>query len=153
MADLQIKGADKLDQVAKALKQAGDKELKKELYAGLNRATKPLRAAAKKSAEANLPRKGGLNRRVARARMSTRRRGGRDPGIKIVAKGLDQLGRIDARGEVKHPVYGHRDRWVTQDIPEAQGWFTDPMQAGAEDVRKELVKTLDGIAKKIARAK
>jgi hypothetical protein len=151
MADLEIRGADKLGKLAKALKQAGDKDLQKELYAGLNRATKPLRSDAKRSADENLPRRGGLNKRVARARMSTRRRGGKNPGIKIVAKGMPQLGRIDRLGKVKHPVHGHRDRWVDQKIPEAQGWFTDPMQAGAPPVRKELVRTLDAIARKLAR--
>lgn len=148
--DLQVKGADKLDKVARALREAGDKELQKELYAGLNRATKPLRGAAKESALENLPHRGGLNRRVARARMSVRRRGGKSPSIKIVAKGM-QLGRIDARGQVKHPVYGHRDRWVIQNISKAEGWFTEPMQKGAPEVRKELIRTLDQIARKIAR--
>jgi hypothetical protein len=151
MVDLQIKGADQLGALAKALRQAGDKELQKELYAGLNRATKPLRQAAKESAERNLPQRGGLNKRVAKARMSTRRSAGRNPGVRIVAKGLDQLSRMDAKGEVKHPTYGRRDRWVTQEIREAQGWFSDPMKAGAPAVRRELIKTLDKVARKVAR--
>ena len=150
MADLRVEGADKFDVLAKALKRIGDKGLSKELYAGLNRATKPLKEAAKESAGENLPRRGGLNKRVAKARLSTRRRGGRNPGVRIVAKGMAQLERIDKLGRVRHPVGGHRDRWVDQEIPEAKGWFTEPMQAGAPEVRKELVKTLDDVARKAA---
>ena len=150
MADLEIRGADTFARVSKALKRAGDKELRKELYAGINRATKPMRAEAKKSAERNLPRTGGLNKRVARARLTTRRRTGKNPGISIVAKGMDQLALMD-RGYVRHPVFGNRKRWSTQPIPDAEGWFTTPMEDGAPQARKEIVKSLDGIAKKLAR--
>ena len=150
MADLQITGADKFAKVAKALKQAGDKELQKELYSALNRATKPMRAEAKKSAAQKLPRAGGLNSRVARARMSTRRRAGKNPGVKIVATGMSQLAMMD-QGRVRHPVWGNRGRWVNQPIPEAAGWFTEPMQDGAKDARREIIKALDSVAKKLAR--
>ncbi len=150
MADISVTGAEKFASVAKALRQAGDKELQKELYSALNRATKPMRAEAKKSAEQNLPRTGGLNKRVARARMSTRRRAGKNPGVKIVATGMSQLGLMD-KGRVRHPVWGNRSRWVNQPIPQARDWFTRPMEGGAKDVRREIVKTLDTIAKKLAR--
>lgn len=150
MADLEVKGAEKFAQVAKALKKTADKELQKELYSALNRATKPMRTEAKKSAEQRLPKTGGLNKRVARARMSTRRRAGRDPGVRIVATGMDQLALMD-QGRVRHPVYGNRKRWVNQPIPDAKGWFTDPMEEGKPTAQREIVKTLDQIARKLAR--
>jgi hypothetical protein len=148
--DIRVQGADKFGKLAKALKQAGDKELQKELYSAINRATKPMRAEAKKSAEQNLPKTGGLNSRVARTRMSTRRRAGRDPGVRIVAKGMDQLELMD-QGRVRHPVYGNRARWVNQPIPDAKGWFTKPMEEGAEEVRRELLTAIDEVAKKLER--
>lgn len=150
MADLEIRGADKFAKVAQELKKVGAKDLQKELYSALNRATKSMRAEAKKSAAQNLPKAGGLNKRVARARLSTRRRmRGRDPGVKIVATGMDQLALMD-RGQVRHPVYGNRKRWVNQPIPDAEGWFTKPMEDGAQDARDEILKALDGVAKKLA---
>jgi hypothetical protein len=149
-SDITITGADKFAKVAKALKQAGDKELRKELYSGINRATKPMRAEAKKSAERKLPHAGGLNKRVARARLSTRRRAGRNPGVKIVATGMSQLALMD-KGRLRHPVWGNRGRWVNQPIPEAEGWFTEPMQDGAPVARREIVRSLDQVAKKLAR--
>jgi hypothetical protein len=149
MGDIEIQGAEKLSAVARELKRVGAKDLSKELYSALNRATKTMRAEAKKSADENLPKTGGLNKRVAKARLSTRRRAGRNPGVRIVAKGLDQLDLID-KGKVRHPVYGHRDRWVMQPIPEAEGWFTKPMEDGADDARKEILEALDSVAKKLA---
>lgn len=150
MADLEIRGAEKFDRVARELKRVGDKELRKELYKALNRATKPMRAEAKKSGQQNLPRAGGLNKKVGRARLSTKRSAGKNPGVKIVAKGMDQLGLMD-RGFVRHPVYGNRRRWVTQPIPDAEGWFTTPMEEGKPAAQREIVESLDDIAKKLAR--
>jgi hypothetical protein len=149
MADLQIRGAEKFGEVAKALKQAGDKELRKELYSSLNRAAKPMVADAKKSAAAKLPKSGGLNKRVAKARMSIRRRAGSRPSVKIVASGMSQLGLIN-RGRVRHLVYG-RAPMVDQAIPEAKDWFTEPMQARAGEVRREIVKAIDTVARKLSR--
>src|SRR4051812_10286733 len=111
MANLEITGADKFARVARELKKVGDKELAKELYKALNSATKPMRANAKKSAAANLPKAGGLNKRVSRSRLSTRRKTGKNPGVKIVATGMSQLSMMD-QGRVRHPVYGNRGRWV-----------------------------------------
>ena len=150
MGDIRIEGADKVAALAKALKQVGDKELSRELYKALNRSTKPLKEAAKESADARLPRGGGLNRRVAKARMSTRRRGGRNPGVRIVAKG--RAAALLDTGRVNHPVFGDRGAWVNgQRVPEARDWFTQPMEEGAPEVRKELVRALDEIARKLAR--
>lgn len=150
MADFEVRGAEKFEKVAKALKTAGDKELRKELYSAINRATKPLRANAKKSAERNLPKAGGLNKRVARARMSARRSTGRNPGVKIVAKGMEQLALMD-QGMVRHPVYGNRKRWVNQPIPDAEGWFSKPMEDGKPEAQREIVHALDDVAKKLAK--
>lgn len=150
MVNLRVEGADKLSKLAKDLKRVGDKELSKELYSALNRATKPIRAEAKKSGEAKLPKTGGLNKRVAKARLSTRRRAGKNPGVRIVAKGMDQLDLMD-KGQVRHPVYGNRARWTLQPIPDAKGWFTEPMEDGAETVREEILAAIDEVAKKLER--
>lgn len=150
MADLAIVGADKFQKVARELKKAGDKGLSKELYSAINRATKPLRAEAKKSAAQKLPKAGGLNKRVSRTRMSTRRRGGKNPGVRIVATGMEQLAMMD-KGHVRHPVWGNRGRWVNQPIPDAEGWFTQPMEEGAPIVRREIVDAIDKVAKQLAK--
>ena len=149
--DIKVEGADKLGRLAKDLRRLGDKDLQKELYAGLNRATKTLRADGVQAERDRLPKEGGLAKKALRGRMSTRRRGGRWPGVRIVARGIKQLDRIDRLGKVRHPVYGHRGRWVDQSIPGAKGWFTDTMEAGAPTVREELVKVIDDVARKVTR--
>lgn len=60
---IQVVGADSLRVLARDLKKAGDKDLRKELYSGLNRATKPLEEAARRSAAGNLPSSGGRVRK------------------------------------------------------------------------------------------
>jgi len=139
--DIVITGAEEFGVLARHLKQAGSGGLRKELLAALNQSTKPLKQAAKASAASRLPHRGGLAARVARSRLSTRTRG---LGIRIEAKGMDQLALID-RGIVRHPVYG-RPPFVAQSITSL--WFTAPMQAGAPLVREELVQAIRRVAAK-----
>lgn len=143
--DLTIKGADDLGDLARRLRAAGEsgKGLKRELYRGMNRATKPLRADAQKSAATRLPQSGGLAARVARERFSTRIRTGRDPGVSIVGK--TSAAATTDRGFVVHPVFG-RGR-VRQAVE--PGWFTDTLSAGAPLVRKELIDAMENVADQI----
>jgi hypothetical protein len=151
MGNFEVRGMEKFEKVAKALKQAGDKELRKELYSALNRATKPMRANAKKAARRQLPQAGGLNKRVAAARLSTKGRIVKgDPRVEVVAKGLEQLAMTD-QGMVRHPAFGDRGRWVNQPIPEAEGWFTNAMLDGKQDAQREIIHALDDVAKKLAK--
>lgn len=151
MIELRVEGADKLARVSKALKQAGDKELAKELRAGITRAVKPLKQAAKASASSTLPSRGGLGKRVSRTSLPHAKRGGaKNPGIRITAKPnavKDPL-RLD-RGRARHPVYG-RAPWVLQNV--TPGWFSKPMGDGSPAVQSEIVTALDTVAVKIARA-
>lgn len=145
---LVIEPPDKLDLVASVLRALGDKDLSRELYRGLNRASTDLKRDAKDEAGRRLPRRGGLAARVANSRLSTGRRGGSNPGVVIRARGMDQLGLMD-RGAVRHPVYGNREAWVTQDI--TGGWFSDPMEAGRPKVVGAIEDVLDDLAVKVAR--
>lgn len=146
MADeFTVRGLERFGKLSRDLRAAGDKDLRRELYRGLQRATKPLKEAAKENARSTLPRKGGLADRVSRARFNTKSRAGRNPSVRIEAK--DAKGRsvdLEAldRGSVRHPTFGHRP-WVKQDV--RPGWFTQPMEAGVEDVRREVVAAIDEV--------
>jgi hypothetical protein len=145
---VRVSGAQDLRALSRDLKEAGRKDLRKELFAGLNRATKPLRAEAKANALATLPSSGGLAARVAAANMTVRGGGAR---VTIVARPSKRGGsfhpiEIDG-GVVRHPVYGHGPT-VNQHVK--PGWFTRPMQAGADEVRHELVAAIDVVARKLA---
>lgn len=148
MIGIEVAAPDKLDLVARVLRDLGDKDLRRELYAGLNRATKEVRAEAKAEAGRRLPQRGGLARTVSGARLSTRRVGGRNPGVRVVAKGLNQLSLLD-KGAVIHPVFGNRDVWVTQKI--TGGWFSDPMEGSRDEIAREIDGMLDDVAAKAVR--
>lgn len=145
MATLKIAGGDQFKEAAARVARARG-ELKPELYDALERAAPPLERAATRSAEANLPHRGGLNLVVASAGMSHQRRAG---GIRIIARGITQLA-LTNKGMVRHQVFGNAGTWVTQTIPKARDWFTKPIHDGAPKVRAELKKALDKIAREIA---
>lgn len=149
-SSLRIEGAEQLERVARELKDLGDKDLRKELFRGFNRATKPLKAAVRASAEVRLPKRGGLNRFVASSRLSTRTRAtGKNVGVRIVAaKGDSDVEAID-RGRLRHPVFGNRKVWVTQQV--TPGWFTAPLVAGERIVQYELLKVLDDVERGLSR--
>lgn len=147
MLDASATPPEKLDLVARTLRGLGDKDLSRELFRGLNRATTKLKADARAEAGERLPRRGGLAARVAKAKLSTRRKGGRNPGVTIQAKGMAQLAGMDA-GAVKHPVYGNRDVWVTQQI--TPGWFSEPMEAGRDEAFDAIEEVLDDLAAQLA---
>ena len=140
---IEVRGAEQLKVLAKRLKDAGDKELKKELSQGIRQAMEPVKSAVRQSALDTLPQRGGLARRVAKTQLRTARSA---RGIRLVGKSSDSIRRMNA-GTVRHPVFGNRDVWVDQKIP--SGWWDRPTQASAARVRLELLKTMDRIAKKI----
>ena len=64
----QVKGAEKFLRLSKSLKIAGDLEMRRELNRALREVTKPLIAETRAAAEERLPKRGGLNRSVAKAK-------------------------------------------------------------------------------------
>jgi len=147
--EVTVRGANQLADLAKRLRAEGDagKGLKRELVKGITRATKPMRAEAKREAKTRLPKSGGLAAIVGRSSITTKTRTGRDPGVTILAKGV--AARSTDRGFVKHPVFGNREAWVTQAV--APGWFTDTMQNASPAVRREILEAMNTVARQIAR--
>jgi hypothetical protein len=145
MGDIEIRGGGEAKRIAAKFEKEAVKGLRREIRQGLNRATKPMIKAAREAALESLPKGGGLNRIVAKSRMATRTRAN---GIRIVATGIDQLELIDEKGIVAHPTYGHRPR-VVQSVTAATGWFTDTMEDQAEEPRKELVRVVLALARRL----
>lgn len=154
MGDFEVRGAEKFEKVAKALKQAGDKELRKELYAGINRAAKPMTKNVKDSTPKYLPRRYALELSKT-VKISVRRRGaGRNPAVYLVAKAKTSTGKDRDlaslnRGRLRHPLFGNRKHWYDQRV--RPDWWTDPLLESAPQARKEIVKAIDGVARKLAR--
>jgi hypothetical protein len=148
MLSVEVRGTDKLTKIAAALRATPNKELRKELGTGLRRAARPMRAAFKHGALGILPYRGGLAEQVASdVRYTTKVNLGTTPSLRIVASlpGHD-LAAME-KGRLRHPVYGHRRVWVTQNI--RPGWFSDSGALAVTDVRRELLKAIDDVAKKL----
>lgn len=140
--EIEIQGAEQLVALAKRLRDA-PKELRSELYRGINRAAKPLKNEVKKSARERLPRKGGLNKKIAGTKIATKRRvTGSSAGVRLVGTSGYDIGSIN-RGRVRHLTFGHKP-WVNQTV--RKGFWTDPLVAGAPQVQGEIQEVMDVIA-------
>lgn len=142
--ELRITGADDFARLSRRLREAGDKGLRKELLKGLQTAAKPAKDDVKRSFATRLPRRGGLAGVMARSRVSLRTRTGANPSIRIVATSPHNVRAMEA-GTIRHPVYGNRGKWASQSIQ--PGVFTDPIEARAPEVRREMVKVMKTVAK------
>lgn len=151
VAELRIEGADKFGKLAKQLRVLGDKELKRELYRGINRAVKPLTEDVKKETPQFLPRRYAFE--LAKSlRVRARRRAGNNPAVYLVGKAKTPKGKDRDlaslnRGRLRHPLFGNRGFWYDQKV--SPNWWDDPLFRGADQVREEIVNTLDELARKI----
>lgn len=150
MTDFEIRGADDFLRLSKALKHAGQKELRKQLTAGIKKAAKPLIADSRSEAKVRLPSSGGLAARVARAPQRVQvRTGAKTAGVRIVVSEPGGAARGANAGAIRHPVFGNRDVWVSQKV--RPGWFDDPMNAGAPVVRGHIEDVMENVAEQIVR--
>lgn len=158
MADAEVRGLDDLVHVAKALKDAGEagKGLRKELYAGLSRAAKPMRADLNESVPASFPSGGGLAARMAKsAKFSVRTRTSqRSAGVALIARGKGRRTLKDAsqRGTVSHPVFGNRKVWVTQSAGVTPGQPPEAFERDKPVVKREVLRAIADVKNKINRS-
>lgn len=146
-----LDGADDLLRVSKALKAAGQVELRKQLNKGLRDAAKPMRQVAKDAALRDLPQRGGLNRFVAGKRTRIAVKTGREPGVSVVVAKQDP--RLE-EGRLVHPVFNRRRAdgkrvVVVQRI--RPRIFSQALGLAAPQVRDELVAVINDMAQRIAR--
>lgn len=148
-----ITGPEQLVAVAKALREA-PKDVRRESYAAMARAVRPLSQAVKAAAPRYMPARYGV--RLAKSlRVRTQRRTGRNAGVTLIgsAKGRGTKGRdVGAlnKGMLRKPLFGNRGHWYPQNV--RPGFWDEPLEQNADVVRKELMRVLDGIAKRIASA-
>lgn len=140
---VEIKGAEQLAALAKQLKDAGEKDLQRELNKAINKAVVPMRDAIKASARSTLPRQGGLNQKVARSKFRTVKRSG---GVRLQATNSYGLAQLN-KGTVRHPVFGNREVWVTQKV--TPGFWDDPTEKAAPQVRRDIEAAVADVAKRI----
>lgn len=139
---------DNLDRAIRA--HADSKALRKELYSGLNRATKPVRAQMKANINAaTTPTSGGLTRVMASStRLTAYAKPGAWAAVGIKARGRGSLAAMNARGTFRHPVHGGGP-WVTQSAGVKKGLLDEPFQDSKPDVQKAIVAVLEDVARKV----
>lgn len=156
MADLslRVEGADAFFALAQRLKEAGDKDLQRELYRGLDRAVKPATEAIRASAISTLPSRGGYNVTIAadlRIRVQ-RRTGARSVGIKLIGTGRTNSGKARElvkldKGSLRKPLFGMRRHWYPQKV--TPGFWTGPARGTEPQVRTRLLIAMKNVADKI----
>ena len=138
-------GSAQLAGLAARLKATGDKGLRVELLRGLKEGAKPLVEKVAEAARAQLPKKGGLNEQVAGQKVKVQvRTGARTAGVRLTTSAPD-TSQTD-KGFVRHPVFGSRKKWVTQQIPAAKGWWSQTLADGGSDVQPELMAAMERVA-------
>lgn len=150
MIDVKVRGAEQLEQVGRVLRH-GSKDLRRDLYRGINAATKPIRTRMLAGLPAYLPSSGGLAAAVRTdTKITTKRRAsGRSAGVRIQARSNRDIRALN-RGRLRHPLFGNRRFWYTQRV--RPGWFDGPAEAGAPVARVHLVALMNDIVQRIARA-
>ncbi len=147
---------DGLKALQRKIKQMpNSRTLTRELNKGLREGAKHLPAAAQQAARESLPRRGGLNERVAghpvKLVVSSSQS---SAGIKVRFKGVSS--RKEQAGLLRHPVFADASRpkseWVWKPQQVKPEWFTAAMRAKAPDVRPALLKAMERVARKIADA-
>lgn len=141
-------GAEKLGRLGRAIKDAGDKDMRRELLRAAQRCGKPMKTAAREGALKRLPKRGGLAERVATSKFGVRTRTvGKGAGVRIVGQSGYDLQGID-EGEIRHPVYGTWRKGV-KGQPVKPGWFSDAEEAAAPKFRDEFERAMDAVAAKL----
>lgn len=154
MADFEVRGADDIDRLVKAIRQHADrKALQKELYSGLARTAKKVKGPMIEAIPATLPERGGLAaiiQQATRVRISART--GRYAGARMVfrAKGHDVRTLVGKR--LSHPVWGNHDKWVVQTAGVVPAVFLHSFSSQKPEVRKAVLEVMNEVARKVANA-
>lgn len=146
--------SDRLHEIATRLRAEGERGLTRRMYKNLRGAAGPMVEAVRASATEKLPKSGGLNLEQAdqdiRIQVVNNSRTA-DVRLRTKTRGSMQTD----KGYVRHPtptLMGyHRSYWdwVEQEIPQAEGWWTDTLKKGAPLVQAALLAEMNKIVREI----
>lgn len=143
-----IVGTDRLAAIGRSLIEAGEVKVKRDMLAAIREEGKSALSDVPDSARSTLPRSGGLAEEVAHQTYTVRTSlAGPIGSVKLVGKGMKELRDIN-QGRLRHPVFNNRERWVGQTVP--TGFFSDPIEAKAPEVREAILLAIERVAHEIA---
>lgn len=151
MPQVELQGAEQVDALVRRIRVHADaKAIRKELYQGLNRVTKGVRADMRASIGPSLPSRGGLAAlAMAKASLNASATTGKNAGVRIRARHKSyDLKRLNA-GRLRHPVFGNRRVWVEQTAGINPGFLDDSFEKQKPEIAREVQRVLDDIARKI----
>jgi hypothetical protein len=139
-----------LAELARGLRQAGDKDLGQELTDAIHQAADPIPGEIRAGLKPKLPdRYAEVLDSVLATRVSILSRAS-NPGVSIRATTRGPMRRRIRRldqGILEHPLFGNRRHWYPQ--PVAAGWFTQPNEDAAPRARRDIEDALDRVKDKI----
>lgn len=144
---LQVRADEKAFRQASEQLASVDPKLKRALTRRLGMIGRPMGQRVLRAGAMSLPQRGGLSARVASGKVSQSSVvPGHVPGLKLILRTQEgySLPRMND-GMLRHPVYGHRKVWVSQQI--RSGGFSDAFEAEAPTVRKAILDAMsDAVA-------
>jgi hypothetical protein len=152
-----VTGAADFAALSQRLKEAGATGLRRELYKAISKAGDDL-AAEIRSPQHLYPYMPDRYANVLAADLSVKvyKRGGSNAHVTIRAEGREhkrKLVQLDERGVLVHPVFGGAVRkdwiWREQFSHVRQGFFTDPTERAAPQVRDKIQAAMRETARKI----
>ena len=142
--------------VARRLRDAADGGLRKELGDAINRAAEPIAARIRADMPEYMPDRYAAILEAEVALTVYKFLSRIDAGVTIRASNRGMKRRKIAvvnQGILRHPLFGDRDRWYQQG-PEGKGmkpgWFDQPAEESAPEVRQEIEAALEDTLLKIA---
>lgn len=143
-----VVGGDKqLAELGARLRLAGDVGITRTVRATIRAAAKPLIPIIQESARASLPKAGGMNEFVAKRKPRTSVTfGARTAGVRIVYKGK---GAPSDRGPWRHPVFGDRKKWVSQEYSAAEGWWERAEEKGTPAAELAMRTVLETVKRQV----
>jgi hypothetical protein len=145
--------ADELRFLAGELRRAGSRDVLAELRRGLKDAASAAAEEAQHSILSMPARhQAGLRQGIADTVKVTAALGASTVRVRVSATGPERWRGAAAKleeGRWRHPVHGHRDRWVTQ-ASRRQGWFTRAVGSHQDEFDRAVDKVTDGIERRLA---
>lgn len=148
MPDVAVNASAQLAAIGAKALAAGAGGLRLRVAAELRSGAQPMVPAARSAARARLSKHGGLNERVANQAITVSTRATLGTASVRLSIAEPAAATLDA-GYVEHPVFGHPDRRVTQQLPGAAGWWSETLTRKGAEVVPGMVATMQSVAREI----
>lgn len=152
---VRVQGGQRFGELAKRLRDAGDKDLLSGLKKAVKDSARPMLADVKSAAQsipASGSRSSGLRARIAKAAQVQARTGSQAKvRVRISPSKMGeqyQLPRLLNVGSFRHPVFGDTGVWVEQNQG-SRGWFFDVGARHEQPTRQRIEGVLDDVGSKV----